>query len=165
MRQTITTPECIFCGRSSVRTVSASQFMQLAAGTPVHVVFPDTDTAERELLISGTHPHCWPSGDDHHAPIHDATRIVERSGFGDLISGTSGGGCPITVAGPMLAAHWAQIAWHDVNEAPEAVAERNAAHLAAIRAWAGEVDGAGNFAEAMGASVYAWTFEAAAITP
>lgn len=160
MPQTITTPACIFCGKHSLRTVSTSQAMQLAAGTPAQIVLPDMKPDERELFISGTHPHCWPTPGDRDAAIHEATRIVERSGYGDLISGTSGGGCPIAVAGPMIAAHWAQVAWHDANEMPEDATARSAAHLAALRAWAEEADGAGNFPEAMRLSALAWTQEA-----
>jgi hypothetical protein len=56
---TITTRECMFCGKTSHIEVTATQAGALAAGHPVHTVLPQMPPALREVLISGTHPECW----------------------------------------------------------------------------------------------------------
>lgn len=55
----ITCRPCMVCGHGSVIPVSTNQYRGYCAGLSVQVVFPDWTPAEREMLISGTHPECW----------------------------------------------------------------------------------------------------------
>lgn len=56
---TIETPACMFCGATSRVEVTADQADRLMQREPIQNVMPDVDRAERELIISGTHPICW----------------------------------------------------------------------------------------------------------
>lgn len=49
----------MLCGHTSTIEVTAEQAAALARRTPVQTVLPDLEPAQRELLISGTHPGCW----------------------------------------------------------------------------------------------------------
>jgi hypothetical protein len=52
-------PRCIHCGESSVLEVEESQWQRRQAGELVQRAFPDMAPADREMLITGTHPACW----------------------------------------------------------------------------------------------------------
>ena len=56
---TYRTPDCFVCGRVSVLELPAYAAAALSAGAPAQQVLPDLPRAEREQLISGTHPACW----------------------------------------------------------------------------------------------------------
>lgn len=66
---TYRTPACIICGQVSRIELPGVTAAALAAGAPAQDVVPDLPRAEREQLISGTHPACWaatfgsPTGD------------------------------------------------------------------------------------------------------
>jgi hypothetical protein len=53
------TPNCLECGEGSVVEVDPWQYKAWRDGTLIQVAFPDMSIADRELLISGTHPECW----------------------------------------------------------------------------------------------------------
>lgn len=53
------TPPCCVCGRSSVAEVKVDALRAWQAGALVQQAFPDMSPAEREVLVSGTHPDCW----------------------------------------------------------------------------------------------------------
>ena len=55
----ITTPRCMFCGNAAAIDVDADAFARWRGGEYVQVAFPDFTPDERELIISGTHAHCW----------------------------------------------------------------------------------------------------------
>ncbi|CEH05320.1 hypothetical protein [Propionibacterium freudenreichii] len=55
----IETRPCMVCGRRSRVIMTAAQAEALNANAPVQDVFPDAPRAEREVIISGTHPSCW----------------------------------------------------------------------------------------------------------
>lgn len=55
----ITTPECTICDESSVVTVYKQDLMNWWEGTYIQDAFPYLSDDIRELLITGTHPHCW----------------------------------------------------------------------------------------------------------
>jgi hypothetical protein len=53
---------CIFCHKPAVIMLDPQDMPGVEAyrlGEPVQVAFPHWDKAKRELLISGTHEHCW----------------------------------------------------------------------------------------------------------
>lgn len=56
---TITTPPCMLCGNTSAVELTEQQAAALAVRTPIQDVLPDVEPAQRELLITGTHPACW----------------------------------------------------------------------------------------------------------
>lgn len=56
---TITTKECMFCGKPSRIELTATQAGDLADGRPVQDVLPEMPRPLREVIISGTHPECW----------------------------------------------------------------------------------------------------------
>lgn len=56
---TVTTPTCMFCGRSEVIEVDATRYARWMAGAFVQDVWPEWSPGEREMLITGTHPKCW----------------------------------------------------------------------------------------------------------
>lgn len=58
-RITITTPNCIRCGRTGHLDVAPDEAAALATGEPVHQALANHPRQEREMLISGTHPKCW----------------------------------------------------------------------------------------------------------
>ncbi len=58
---TVETAPCLFCGRTTVLELPFSAVRALAAGTPVQDVLPDMPPPEREVIISGVHPECFPS--------------------------------------------------------------------------------------------------------
>jgi hypothetical protein len=52
-------PVCLFCGSRAVIEVDAVGLQEWIGGELVQVAFPDLDAAQRELLVSGVHEHCW----------------------------------------------------------------------------------------------------------
>lgn len=56
---TVTTRRCFHCGCEGEVTVTQSQLAAYNSGALAQVAFPDLDKAEREQIISGTHPKCW----------------------------------------------------------------------------------------------------------
>jgi hypothetical protein len=55
----VSTPECMMCGRSAVLEVPLDGLRLWDAGVLVQDAFPELDQAQRELLMTGTHDHCW----------------------------------------------------------------------------------------------------------
>lgn len=57
---TITTPECIFCNKTTEVEVSADQAYAIRNRTaPIQDILPEITPEQREVLISGIHPDCW----------------------------------------------------------------------------------------------------------
>ena len=50
---------CDVCGNASVLTVDRDSLARWQSGEMAQRAFPDLDADQRELLISGTHAHCW----------------------------------------------------------------------------------------------------------
>lgn len=61
MLTTVLTPQCMECGARSVVTLPTVAVAAWQAGLPAQHAFPDMSAADREVLISGTHPACWDS--------------------------------------------------------------------------------------------------------
>ena len=57
----VTCPPCSVCGEKSVLDgVDALGFVEWRElGKPIQDALPDLDADQRELMISGTHAHCW----------------------------------------------------------------------------------------------------------
>jgi len=55
----ITTPRCVFCGNAAAIDVDPDAFSRWQAGEYAQNAFPNFTPDQRELLISGTHAHCW----------------------------------------------------------------------------------------------------------
>jgi hypothetical protein len=53
------TVPCRVCGERSVIVLPKSSVRGWQAGALIQSVFPWMSPDERELLISGTHSHCW----------------------------------------------------------------------------------------------------------
>jgi tRNA(Arg) A34 adenosine deaminase TadA len=65
----VTCPPCFVCGATSVLDgVDALGFVEWQQlGKPIQNALPDLDSDQRELLVTGTHAHCWAKvfgGDD-----------------------------------------------------------------------------------------------------
>jgi tRNA(Arg) A34 adenosine deaminase TadA len=65
----VTCPPCFVCGATSVLDgVDALGFVEWQQlGKPIQNALPDLDADQRELLVTGTHAHCWAKvfgGDD-----------------------------------------------------------------------------------------------------
>ena len=56
---TVTTLPCRVCGNRAEMSIRADGYRKFLQGLEVQVAFPDLDSDQRELLISGTHAHCW----------------------------------------------------------------------------------------------------------
>ena len=64
---TVTTPRCAVCKKHGQVEVDEQGWALWQTGTYIQHAFPDLDDDQRELLISGTHAHCWErlfGGDD-----------------------------------------------------------------------------------------------------
>lgn len=57
--QTYTTRPCPLCKETSTLQLDSDKVRAWQGGQFVQVVFPEMDADQRELLITGTHPHCW----------------------------------------------------------------------------------------------------------
>lgn len=55
----VETPKCVMCGNTAVLEVSFEGFVQWQRGAFVQEAFPELDSDQRELLMTGTHAHCW----------------------------------------------------------------------------------------------------------
>ena len=57
----VTTQPCRVCGnRSTLHDVDALGYIRWSElGEVIQMALPDLDDDQRELLISGTHAHCW----------------------------------------------------------------------------------------------------------
>lgn len=55
----VRTPPCFACGKPGSIQVPRAGFDDWQAGSLVQHALPALSAAERELLISGTHPACW----------------------------------------------------------------------------------------------------------
>lgn len=65
----VITPNCNVCGhRGEVDGVDALGFIRWSElGEPIQTALPELDADQRELLVTGTHAHCWErmfGGDD-----------------------------------------------------------------------------------------------------
>jgi hypothetical protein len=63
----VQTPKCVVCGEHGRLEVDAVGLQRFWAGAYVQDAFPDLDADQRELLITGTHAHCFETfygGDD-----------------------------------------------------------------------------------------------------
>jgi len=62
------TPRCVVCGNcGALDGVDQQGFYKWQAGENILSALPELDDDQRELLISGTHAHCWEvlwGGDD-----------------------------------------------------------------------------------------------------
>lgn len=54
-----TTRPCMVCDQTTDIHMTEAEAAALAAHTPVQDVMPHVEPAQRELLVSGTHPECW----------------------------------------------------------------------------------------------------------
>lgn len=64
MKVTYTTKSCPMCGKTSKMKLDGEAYDKWRGGEFVQVAFPRMSADERELLISGTHPACWPFDDE-----------------------------------------------------------------------------------------------------
>jgi hypothetical protein len=55
----ITTPSCLFCGNTAEIEVEPSAYERWRKGQYAQDAFPNFTPDQRELLITGTHAHCW----------------------------------------------------------------------------------------------------------
>lgn len=55
----VVTPTCMMCGERAVLEVELEGLRLWQAGELVQRALPGLDVEQRELLISGTHAHCW----------------------------------------------------------------------------------------------------------
>lgn len=76
----VNTMPCVECGKTSMLTVDDEGYARWKGGELVQVAFPDLDADQRELLMSGTHAHCWER-------IHSlpCARCDGRVGFDDYV--------------------------------------------------------------------------------
>lgn len=56
---TVTTPRCPVCKHGAIMELPDDGYARWRAGAYVQDAFPDLNSDERELLVSGTHAHCW----------------------------------------------------------------------------------------------------------
>lgn len=54
-----TTKKCQVCGKQSELQLDPTKVQRWEDGVHVQNVWPEMSPEDRELLISGTHPHCW----------------------------------------------------------------------------------------------------------
>jgi len=56
---TVMTPRCQMCKQHGVVEVDERGWAMFQMGANVQDAFPDLDADQRELLLTGTHAHCW----------------------------------------------------------------------------------------------------------
>ena len=64
---TVMTPRCRVCHEHGQLDVDERGWALWQSGASIQDAFPELDADQRELLISGTHAHCWErlfGGDD-----------------------------------------------------------------------------------------------------
>lgn len=54
-----TTPRCQMCRQSSNLVLDERKVAAWQAGAHIQNVFPELTAAQRELIMTGTHPGCW----------------------------------------------------------------------------------------------------------
>lgn len=57
----VATRPCVFCAEVSIVEVTPDRYRRWQSGEPIQTVWPEWTPAQRELLITGTHPVCWNS--------------------------------------------------------------------------------------------------------
>lgn len=55
----VTTRPCVVCKETAEIEVRAANYRRFLQGALIQEAFPDLDADQRELLMSGTHAHCW----------------------------------------------------------------------------------------------------------
>lgn len=55
----VNTPPCQMCGQGGVIEVRLDGFRAWMQGALIQDAFPELDADQRELLMTGTHAHCW----------------------------------------------------------------------------------------------------------
>lgn len=55
----VKTKPCMVCGDYEVWSLDRAAVMSWQEGELIQNCFPDMSMADREILISGTHPACW----------------------------------------------------------------------------------------------------------
>ena len=55
----IKTPRCCVCGNHAFISVLENEYAAMVAGESVQSAFRSLDAVQRELIITGTHEHCW----------------------------------------------------------------------------------------------------------
>ena len=56
----VRTQPCVVCGFDGIVTVDPQGYRRwLVDGVDILTALPELDADQRELLISGTHAHCW----------------------------------------------------------------------------------------------------------
>jgi hypothetical protein len=55
----VTNPTCVHCGNGSYSRVDYLKFWLWQGGGLIDQIFPMMSSAEREVMISGTHAYCW----------------------------------------------------------------------------------------------------------
>lgn len=55
----MTTPKCMFCGKTSEIIVDMEDIARYLGGEHVQNVWPNWPADQREMLVTGTHPECW----------------------------------------------------------------------------------------------------------
>jgi len=56
---TVTTPRCQMCKQHGEVQVDERGWAMFQLGANILDAFPGLDADQRELLITGTHAHCW----------------------------------------------------------------------------------------------------------
>ena len=59
MSRLVLTPACGICGEASAVEVDEAALARREAGAKIQDAFPDMTPAEREVLVTGTHPACY----------------------------------------------------------------------------------------------------------
>ena len=64
----VNNPKCLICGHGSQTRVDWLKYQRWQSGQLINTVFTELTPAQREVMISGTHPYCWdkmcPEGED-----------------------------------------------------------------------------------------------------
>jgi len=55
----VKTKACLVCGNYELWSLNRGAVENWQAGENIQSVFPDMSLADREIMISGTHPECW----------------------------------------------------------------------------------------------------------
>ena len=55
----VNNPKCLICGHGSQTRVDWLKYQRWQSGQLIHTVFTNLTPAQREVMISGTHPYCW----------------------------------------------------------------------------------------------------------
>lgn len=58
---TVPTPQCSLCGNGGALELTEVEADAIQARWPMQDAMPQRSAAEREQMISGTHPQCWES--------------------------------------------------------------------------------------------------------